>query len=107
MQLEGEKKFVVVSAMGAHPTSPIKVTDLLLNMMRKAAARDSDYLSELDALKAKHVSTAEALLDDGTEAGAAELAAFRAQLEADMEGVQSILKAIVAGARLLPPFLFS
>ena len=47
MQMEGERKLVVVSAMGSHPTSPVKVTDLLLNMIAKAVSRDDTYLVEL------------------------------------------------------------
>ena len=35
-----ESTAVVVSAMGSHPSAPVKVTDLLLNMVSKAAAQD-------------------------------------------------------------------
>jgi bifunctional aspartokinase / homoserine dehydrogenase 1 len=42
---------VVVSAMGAHPSSPVKVTDLLLNMVAKAQRQDEAFLLDLAALQ--------------------------------------------------------
>ena len=42
---------VVVSAMGSHPSSPVKVTDLLLNMVAKAARQDEAFLLDLAALQ--------------------------------------------------------
>lgn len=42
---------VVVSAMGSHPSSPIKVTDLLLNMVAKAQRQDEAFLLDLAALQ--------------------------------------------------------
>jgi hypothetical protein len=84
--------------MGSHPTSPIKVTDLLLNMIRRAAARSPDYLDDVAALHQKHVATAHALLCHRGEEGEAELRAFEARLEADIEGIKSILKAIAMGS---------
>ncbi len=42
---------VVVSAMGSHESSPIKVTDLLLNMVAKAARQDEAFLLDLAALQ--------------------------------------------------------
>ena len=42
---------VVVSAMGAHPSSPIKVTDLLLGMVEKASRQDEAFLLDLAALQ--------------------------------------------------------
>jgi len=42
---------VVVSAMGSHESSPIKVTDLLLNMVAKAARQDEGFLLDLAALQ--------------------------------------------------------
>lgn len=42
---------VVVSAMGAHPSSPIKVTDLLLNTVAKAQRQDEAFLLDLAALQ--------------------------------------------------------
>jgi hypothetical protein len=88
---------VIVSAMGSHPTSPVKVTDLLLNMISKAAARDDAYLQEIEALQEKHIATAQKLLDNGTEQGKKELTVFTAQLTKDIDGIKSILNAIMAG----------
>ena len=45
------QKVAVVSAMGSHPTSPTKVTDLLINMVTKAAAQDQGYMLDLAALQ--------------------------------------------------------
>ena len=42
---------VVVSAMGSHPSSPVKVTDLLLNMVAKAQRQDEAFLLDLAALQ--------------------------------------------------------
>lgn len=46
-----ELKLLVVSACGSHPTSPVKVTDLLLNMMKRAVGGD------LDAMVSQHAAT--------------------------------------------------
>jgi aspartokinase len=46
-----EQKLVVVSAMGSHPSSPVKVTDLLLNMVAKASKQDQAFLIDLAALQ--------------------------------------------------------
>ena len=46
-------KLVVVSAMGSHPASPVKVTDLLLNMVAKASQQDQAFLIDLAALQAR------------------------------------------------------
>lgn len=46
-------KLVVVSAMGSHPSSPVKVTDLLLNMVAKASQQDQAFLIDLAALQAR------------------------------------------------------
>ena len=45
------RQVVVVSAMGAHPSSPVKVTDLLLNMVAKAQRQDEAFLLDLAALQ--------------------------------------------------------
>ncbi len=37
--------------MGSHPTSPVKVTDLLLNMVAKASQQDQAFLIDLAALQ--------------------------------------------------------
>jgi bifunctional aspartokinase / homoserine dehydrogenase 1 len=86
--------------MGSHPTSPVKVTDLLLNMISKAATRDDAFLLEIMALQEKHVATAKKLLDNGTEQGKQELASFSEQLTKDIDGIKSILRAIMAGLPL-------
>ena len=46
-------KLVVVSAMGAHPDSPLKVTDLLINMVAKASRQDEAFLLDLAALQVR------------------------------------------------------
>ena len=51
-------KVVVVSAMGSHVTSPLKVTDLLINMVNKAARQDEGFLLDLASLQEKHVDLA-------------------------------------------------
>ena len=50
------QKLVVVSAMGSHPTSPVKVTDLLLNMVAKASKQDQAFLIDLAALQVLYCS---------------------------------------------------
>jgi bifunctional aspartokinase / homoserine dehydrogenase 1 len=83
----------VVSAMGSHPTSPTKVTDLLLNMVSKASQKDSSFTDDLDALKAKHVDAATTLLGKGQD-----LDAFLQGLTEDINDLAAMLKAIsVAG----------
>ncbi len=52
-----EHKLVVVSAMGSHPTSPVKVTDLLLNMIAKASKQDQAFLIDLAALQVTFATT--------------------------------------------------
>ena len=91
---------VVVSAMGAHPSSPVKVTDLLLSVVSKAAARDASFPEDLAALRAKHVETADELLlsADGGADGKAEREAFVASLDKDVEDLRAVLQAIsIAG----------
>lgn len=39
--------------MGSHPSSPVKVTDLLINMVGKAANQDQEFLLDLTALQAR------------------------------------------------------
>lgn len=48
-----EAKLMVVSAMGSHPSSPVKVTDLLINMVAKAARQDEGFLLDLAALQVR------------------------------------------------------
>ena len=51
MEQPAAQKMVVVSAMGSHPTSPVKVTDLLINMVAKASKQDQAFLIDLAALQ--------------------------------------------------------
>ena len=91
---------VVVSAMGAHPSSPVKVTDLLLSVVSKAASRDPGFADDLAALRAKHVETADELLlgAGGGNSGRAERDAFVASVDADVEDLRAVLQAIsIAG----------
>ncbi|CAL8471282.1 g10824 [Coccomyxa elongata] len=88
-----EQKLVVVSAMGSHPTSPVKVTDLLLNMIAKASKQDQAFLIDLAALQEKHVETAKLLLGEGKE-----LNGFVARLLDDIANLKAMLHAIsIAG----------
>ena len=84
---------VVVSAMGAHPSSPIKVTALLLNMVEKAARQDEAFLLDLAALQEKHVETAKQLLGGGKA-----LNSFISGLLDDISNLKAMLKAISIGA---------
>lgn len=85
-------KAVVVSAMGSHPSSPVKVTDLLLNMVSKAAKQDQAFLIDLAALQEKHVKTAMALLGEGRE-----LNRFVSRLLDDIANLKAMLQAIAIG----------
>lgn len=88
-----EQKVVVVSAMGSSKESPIKVTDLILNMIDKAARQDAAFLVDLAALQEKHVETAKKLLGQGPE-----LTAFVARLMDDIGNLKAMLQAIcIAG----------
>jgi hypothetical protein len=53
MKDPAEQKVVVVSAMGSAVESPIKVTDLILNMIAKAARQDAAFLVDLAALQVR------------------------------------------------------
>jgi hypothetical protein len=48
-----QQTVVVVSAMGSTPESPVKVTDLFLNMINKAARQDAAFLLDLAALQVR------------------------------------------------------
>lgn len=98
MQLGSPKTFAVVSAMGSHPTSPVKVTDLILNMISKAAKKDNGFLMDLNALEEKHMTTAQGLLGADSVEAKAELTEFSAQLLSDISDLKSMLKAISIGA---------
>lgn len=85
---------VVVSALGSHPTSPVKVTDLLLNMVARATNQDTGYGEDLDKIKGKHVEAASKLLG----AGSPEYTTFINKLESDCVKLLSLLSAIaIAG----------
>lgn len=88
----GEGKVVVVSAMGSHPSSPVKVTDLLLNMIKRAANSDAAFLLDLATLQDKHVETAKALLGQSGE-----LTAFVSRLLDDIANLKAMLQAMSIG----------
>jgi hypothetical protein len=98
VQTGGKKTLVIVSAMGSHETSPVKVTDLILNMIEKAANKDDGFLLDLAALQEKHESTAKKLLGEDTPAGKRELTTFTEQLLNDISNLKSMLQAISIGA---------
>jgi hypothetical protein len=85
-------KVVVVSAMGSHPSNPVKVTDLILNMISKAARQDAGFLVDLAALQEKHVESAKQLLGDSPE-----LTKFVARLLDDIGNLKAMLQAICIG----------
>ena len=85
-------KVVVVSAMGSHPSSPVKVTDLILNMISKAARQDAAFLVDLAALQEKHVEAAKLLLGESPE-----LTKFVARLLDDIGNLKAMLQAICIG----------
>lgn len=53
MASDATQKVIVVSAMGSSPESPVKVTDLILNMIDKAARQDAAFLVDLAALQVR------------------------------------------------------
>lgn len=83
---------VVVSAMGSHPSSPVKVTDLILNMIKKASRQDAAFLVDLAALQEKHVETAKQLLGQTPE-----LTQFVAGLMDDITNLKAMLQAMSIG----------
>ena len=93
LMLKGDQQRVmVVSAMGSHPSSPVKVTDLLLNMVAKAAKQDEAFLLDLAALQQKHLDAATALLGSGDE-----LNSFVGTLFNDIANLKAMLHAISIG----------
>ncbi len=93
LMLKGDSQRVtVVSAMGSHPASPVKVTDLLLNMVDKAAKQDEAFLLDLAALQQKHLDAAKALLGSGDE-----LNTFVGTLLNDIANLKAMLHAISIG----------
>lgn len=89
-----EGKVIVVSAMGSTKESPVKVTDLILNMVSKAAKQDAAFLVDLASLQEKHVTAAKELLGEGPA-----LSAFIARLLEDIGNLKAMLQAICIGAR--------
>lgn len=87
-----EGTVIIVSAMGSHPTSPLKVTDVILNMITKASKQDQAFLLDLAALQDKHIETAKALLGDSTE-----LTTFVSRLLDDIANLKAMLQAMSIG----------
>jgi bifunctional aspartokinase / homoserine dehydrogenase 1 len=87
--------------MGAHPSSPVKVTDLILNMIAKAAEKDDAFLLDLAALQEKHIVTAKELLGADSKEAKQELTSFTAQLLNDISNLKSMLQAISIGVPLM------
>jgi len=84
---------VVLSAMGSHPTSRVKVTDLILNMIKKASLQDANFLINLAELQEKHVDTAKQLLGPTPE-----LTKFVSLLMDDISNLKAMLQAMsIAG----------
>ena len=90
-----DQKVVVVSAMGSHPTSLVKVTDVLLNMVAKASRQDEGFLLDLAAIQEKHIETAKQLLVEGTA-----LNSFVSRLLDDIANLKAMLRAISIGEML-------
>ncbi len=70
-----------------------QVTDLLLEMVAKAARQDQAFLIDLAALQEKHIETAKLLLGDGPA-----LNKFAARLLDDIGNLKAMLHAISIGA---------
>lgn len=87
-----EQKVVVVSAMGSHSTSLVKVTDVLLNMVAKASRQDQGFLLDLAAIQEKHIETAKLLLVEGQA-----LNSFVSRLLDDIADLKAMLRAISIG----------
>ena len=78
--------------MGSHPTSLIKVTDVLLNMVAKASRQDEGFLLDLAAIQEKHIETAKLLLVEGPA-----LNSFVSKLLDDIADLKAMLRAISIG----------
>ena len=83
------RKVAVVSAMA-------KVTDMMYDLLRRAAARDKSYDAALDVVYEKHRDTATSLLAEGED-----LAMFLRVLDADVQNLRSMLHAISIGMDIL------
>ncbi|MEO5721339.1 MAG: bifunctional aspartate kinase/homoserine dehydrogenase I [Chthoniobacterales bacterium] len=77
----GERKAIVVSAMG-------KVTDALIELIDLARARDEKYLTRLEDLKVRHVETMEALLPQDRQQ------LFRDVLDSDFKDIGELLRGV-------------
>lgn len=86
------RKAVIVSAMGSHPSSPVKVTDLMLRMIDKAARSDYEFMTDLEALHQKYEKTAKELLNQNDN-----LDKYLNNLEEDVENLKAMLHAIAIG----------
>lgn len=91
-----EHRVVVVSAMGSHPSSLVKVTDVLLNMVSKASMQDEGFLLDLAAIQEKHIETAKLLLVEGQA-----LNSFVSRLLDDIANLKAMLRAISIGMSCL------
>ncbi len=76
-----EGQVIVVSAMQG-------ITDALISLARKAAARDPDWTTQMAALRQRHLDAAQALLGDGASGFEARLAASLADLEHLLRSVE-------------------
>jgi len=90
---------VVVSAMGSHESSPIKVTDIILRMLDKAGNSDCSFYQDLNQLKEKHVDAANQLLTKPEN-----LESFLAVLDEDISNLEAMLKAISVAGTITEPF---
>lgn len=89
---DSDRKLVVVSAMS-------KVTDMMYDLIHKAQSRDESYVSALDAVFAKHSSTARDLLEGD------DLISFLSQLHQDISNLKAMLQAIYIGTVTVSLFL--
>jgi aspartokinase/homoserine dehydrogenase 1 len=88
-----ENKFVIVSALGSKPGNPLKVTDLLLNMIKKASQSDAAFLLDLAALQEKHILSAKELLGEDSS----EVKEFVTKLLDDIANLKVMLRAMSIG----------
>ena len=93
-------KYQIVLSRRPEPSKhSMQVTDLLLEMVAKAARQDQAFLIDLAALQEKHIQTAKQLLGDGPA-----LNTFAARLLDDMANLKAMLHAISIGLlNIFPP----
>jgi len=91
--------------MGSHPTSPVKVTDVMLNML--AAAVDDDRPDacddQLEALRSKHVEAAAGLLG-GPDDPTGEYSRYVDALGRDLDGIKAILRSVAVAGMAVAAF---